>query len=470
MIEGGNAAAVQGNGNDGASDSSLLRWEQVRDLLRREYGDTVFRSWIAPVTFRSFNGGIIEVAVPTRFLRDWVKGHYADRIRALWAQHFCPVSLVEVVVDARKEGTVAAVAAPELPVANENAQEPVKTPDDVSSPLDVRFTFSNFVTGPSNELAHAAARKVADGAAVSFNPLYLHGGVGLGKTHLMHAIAWAIRQSQPQRRVVYMSAEKFMYQFVRALRANETMSFKEAFRSVDVLMIDDIQFICGKAATQQEFFHTFNALIDQGKQVVVSADRSPSCLDGIDERLRSRLGGGLAADIGPADADLRLRILRSKCALLGRMVPEEVLAFLAEKIVSSVRELEGALNRLIAHAELAGRPLSVAGAEEILQDLLRAGDRRTTVEDIQKKVAGHYNIRLTDMHSPRRARPVARPRQVAMYLCKALTEHSLPEIGRKFGGRDHTTIMHGVRKVEELMAADPSFRQDVETLKRAIAG
>jgi chromosomal replication initiator protein len=261
-----------------------------------------------------------------------------------------------------------------------------------------------------------------------------------------------------------------MYQFVRAVRARETMAFKEQFRTVDILMIDDIQFICGKESTQEEFFHTFNALIDQGKHVVLSADKAPGDLDGLDERLRSRLGMGLVAGIQMGDADLRLKILHAKCALMKRTLPADVLDFLAQKITSNMRELEGALNRLIAHAELINRPVTLATAEELLQDLLRASERRVTIEDIQRRVAEHYNLRIADILSPRRARPVARPRQIAMYLAKALTQHSLPEIGRKFGGRDHTTIIHGVRKIEELMARDANMAADVDSLRRVIAG
>ena len=336
------------------------------------------------------------------------------------------------------------------------------------STLDARFTFSNFVVGRPNELAHAAARRVADSKDVHFNPLFLYGGVGLGKTHLMHAIAWHIRRRFPERRVLYMSAEKFMYQFIRALRFKTMMDFKELFRSVDVLMVDDIQFIAGKDSTQEEFFHTFNALVDQNRQIVVSADKSPSDLEGMEERVKSRLGWGLVADLHPTDYELRLGILQSKAEQLSADVAPKVLEFLAHKITSNIRELEGALNRLVAHATLVGRPITLETTQDVLHDLLRANDRRVTIEEIQKRVAEHFNIRLADMHSARRARAVARPRQVAMYLSKQLTSRSLPEIGRKFGGRDHTTVMHAVRRVEELRAGDGSFSEDIELLRRML--
>ncbi|MCZ6605158.1 MAG: chromosomal replication initiator protein DnaA, partial [Alphaproteobacteria bacterium] len=291
---------------------------------------------------------------------------------------------------------------------------------------------------------------------VPFNPLFLYGGVGLGKTHLMHAIAWHIYRRNPDRRVMYLSSIK------------TTMDFKEQFRSVDVLMIDDIQFIAGKDSTQEEFFHTFNALVDQNCQIIVSADKSPNDLEGMEERLRSRLGWGLVADIHPTDYELRLGILQAKAEQLGLDSQPKVLEFLAHRITSNVRELEGALNRIVAHSSLVGRAVSLDTTQEVLQDLLRANDRKVTIEEIQKKVAEHFNIRFADMHSARRARAVARPRQVAMYLSKQLTSRSLPEIGRKFGGRDHTTVMHAVRKIDELRSTDSSFNEDIELLKRML--
>lgn len=347
---------------------------------------------------------------------------------------------------------------------------------DLSAPLDPRFTFENFVTGKPNELAYAAARRVAEAKTVPFNPLFLYGGVGLGKTHLMHAIAWHIRRTHPERRIIYLSAEKFMYQFIRALRFKNTMAFKEQFRSVDVLMIDDVQFISGKDSTQEEFFHTFNALIDHNRQVIISADRSPSDLEGIEERIRSRLGWGLAADIHPTDYELRLGILQAKAEeVIARNgppidIPQPVLEFLAHRIVSNVRELEGALKRVCAYASLVGRPITLDMAQEVLRDLLRCNDRKITIEEIQRRVAEYFNIRMADMLSARRARAVARPRQIAMYLSKQLTTRSLPEIGRKFGGRDHTTVIHAVRKIDALRQSDSGLGEDVDLLRRMLEG
>lgn len=464
MFDSGSAAAMNIAAQTAVAPGDVF--EQVKGLLRKEYGDTIFRTWLHPVQFTSFESGVLNLSVPTRFIRDWIRTHYADRLRVLWSQH--AAACVRVDMDVSGKAAVAATPFEPASIANENAAETAA--DSLSSPLDPRFTFDNFIVAASNELAFAAAKRVAESETVPFNPLYLQGGVGLGKTHLMQSIAHALRAKNPGRNVVYMSAEKFMYQFVRAIRAKDTVSFKEQFRAIDILMIDDLQFICGKESTQQEFFHTFNALVDQGKQVILSSDRAPAELEAIDDRLRSRLGMGLVANIQNASYETRLEILKSKCALMNRKLPEDVLSFLAEKVTANVRELEGALNRLIAHTELINRSITLPVAQDILQDLLRSNDRRVTVEDIQKQVAEHYGIRVSDILSPRRARALARPRQVAMFLSKALTQHSLPEIGRKFGGRDHTTIIHGVRKVEELMAADVSIRQDVETLKRALSG
>ncbi|MFN3076707.1 MAG: chromosomal replication initiator protein DnaA [Alphaproteobacteria bacterium] len=457
--------------NDRDRSDESQPWDRVRGVLRREVGDAAFRSWVKPMTFGGVRDGEVRICVPTRFMRDWVVTHYADRIRALWSGEDPAVQSVNFVV---QSGPTPAQPQPRTvsPVPIESADDsqesspPANERDTVSAPLDPRFTFRNFVVGKPNEFAYAAARRVAESASVPFNPLFLYGGVGLGKTHLMHAIAWHIRESNLGRTVIYLSAEQFMYRFVRALRFQDTMSFKEQFRSVDVLMIDDVQFISGKNSTQEEFFHTFNSLVDQGRQIIISADKSPSDLEDIEERLRSRLGCGLVADIHATTYELRLGILESKAEQLRLKVPSKVMEFLAHKISSNVRELEGALNRVVAHAQLVGREVTLEGTQEVLRDLLRSYDRRVSIEEIQKAVAEHFNIKVAEMYSARRNRSVARPRQVAMYLAKQLTPRSLPEIGRRFGNRDHTTVMHAVRKVEELMAEDASFSEDVALLRR----
>jgi chromosomal replication initiator protein len=499
------------------SDALLnAQWARIRGRLRAEYGEATFRSWLKPLTLAGRRGADLRVAVPSRFMRDWVTTHYGDRIKALWSTENPEIRSVEVIVDSGRKPALTEDQAGDEGLAEFDDASQLSTPhlgqvasigsgnsgnmtgntvaigavagntalampqvvmreevdgfDDVSAPLDPRLTFDNFVVGKSNELAHAAAYRVAEAETVPFNPLFLYGGVGLGKTHLMHAIAWHIRRRKPHKRVIYLSAEKFMYQFIRALRNKSTMAFKEQFRSVDVLMVDDVQFIIGKESTQEEFFHTFNALADQNRQVILSADKSPSDLEGLEERMRSRLGWGLVADIHPTTYELRLGILQSRAEQSGVEIPVKVLEFLAHRIASNVRELEGALTRITAHATLVGRPVTLESAQELLKDLLRANDRRVSIEEIQRRVAEHFNIKLADMQSPRRARTVARPRQIAMYLAKQLTTRSLPEIGRKFGGRDHTTVMHAVKKVEELCAGDSSFAEDVDLLKRMLEG
>ena len=490
------------------------QWARVRVRLRHEVGENAFSSWLKPLTLVGPRGDKIRMAVPSRFMRDWINGNYSQRLAELWAEERNMSVGIEVVVQpparpaprdlqdspsrgARSETSGerpdAAGRAPKASNAralnagasgaeaaradgDRSPATPMTTGGtdmrdlEISASLDPRFTFDKFIVGKPNELAYAAARRVAEAEAVPFNPLFLYGGVGLGKTHLMHAIAWHLRDHRPEKRVIYLSAEKFMYQFIRALRTKDTVAFKEQFRSVDVLMIDDVQFIGNRDATQEEFFHTFNALVDQNRQVVISADKSPNDLEGVQERMKSRLGWGLVADIHPTTYELRLGILESKAESVGVTIPRRVLEFLAHKITSNVRELEGALNRIVAHATLVGRSVTLETTQEVLTDLLRANDRRVTIEEIQRKVAEHFNLRITDMHSARRARSVARPRQIAMYLAKQLTSRSLPEIGRKFGGRDHTTVMHAVKKVEELKGTDHRFAEDVELLRRMLEG
>ncbi|SLN21638.1 chromosomal replication initiator protein DnaA [Oceanibacterium hippocampi] len=465
-----------------APDPEAARqWSAVQARLKKDLGEATYNSWVRPLAFNGLADRRAVIVAPTRFMRDWVSSHYAERILGFWRDENSAVQEVTLGVRERQgaapdkaAGKTARVNA--TPAAAKTAQQAPAAqarsgddPDEIGAPFDARLSFDNFVVGKSNELAHAAARRVAEAKTVPFNPLYLYGGVGLGKTHLMHAIGLQLRESAPEKRVFYLSAEKFMYRFIRALRYKDTMTFKEQFRSVDVLMIDDVQFIAGKDSTQEEFFHTFNALVDQNRQIIISGDRSPTDLEGIEERMRSRLGWGLVADIHPTDYELRLGILQSKQEQMrAEAVPPKVLEFLARKIVSNVRELEGALNRVVAYSDLTKRPITLESTQEVLRDLLRANDRRVTIEEIQKRVAEHYNIRLAEMQSARRARAVARPRQVAMYLAKQLTSRSLPEIGRQFGGRDHTTVMHALRKIEELRGLDATIAEDLELLRRML--
>ena len=480
------------------------QWARVRGRLQSEVGDVEYRTWLRQMTLTGLDGDEITVRLPTRFLRDWVRSHYGDRLTALWQTENRAVRRVDIRVGASAPGAnasgnisgnglaeqvhaapeaatrreISASATPSPPRAEPRADERVEARVEPAA-LDPRFTFDGFVVGKPNEFAYACARRVAElPASQGFNPLFLYGGVGLGKTHLMHAIAWelsgptrASSPGAPARRpvsVAYMSAERFMHRFIAAIRSQATLEFKEQLRSVDVLMIDDLQFLIGKDNTQEEFFHTFNALVDAGKQIVVSADKSPNDLSGIEDRLRTRLGGGIVADIHATTYELRLSILQAKAAQAGVEVPVKVQELLAHKIASNVRDLEGALNRLVAHTKLFGRPLTLENVPEVLTDLLRTHERRITIDDIQRKVAEHYSIRMTDMFSARRARAVARPRQVAMFLAKQLTSRSLPEIGRRFGNRDHTTVMHAVSRITELMVEDRVLAEDVTLLRKML--
>ena len=462
--------------NDTLSLAALTeQWTRVCDRLKTEVGEVDYRNWLRQMSLAGVDGDEVTIHLPTRFLRDWVRAHYGDKLNGLWRAENPTVQRVDLRVGAT--GAVAAPLAESLssdPVADpvaaraDDRAEPRST--DIASALDPRFSFDAFVVGKPNEFAYACARRVAEQpASQGFNPLFLYGGVGLGKTHLMHAVGLELSRGGAAKpaTVTYMSAEKFMYRFIAAIRSQSTMEFKESLRSVDVLMVDDVQFLIGKESTQEEFFHTFNALVDFGKQIVISSDKSPSELD-VEPRLRTRLSCGMVADIHATTFELRVSILEAKANRAGVDVPRRVLEFLAHKITTNVRELEGALNRLLAHASLFGRSVTLENTQEVLRDVLKAHDRRVTIEEIQKRVAEHYHLRLSEMSSARRSRNVARPRQVAMYLAKQLTSRSLPEIGRKFGNRDHTTVMHACSRVAEIMGVDAGFAEDVELLRRML--
>ncbi|MDA9300034.1 chromosomal replication initiator protein DnaA [Amylibacter sp.] len=446
-------------------------WPMIKLALRKTVGEAAFINWINPLELRSLDKSKASFVAPTKFIGDWVDRNYGDSIKFEFAKQGLDVDRLSFTVDIHSKRVQS-----EKPAIKSN-KDNMKTGsvDLPGASLDPRYTFDNFVVGKPNELAHAAARRVAEGGDVSFNPLFLHGGVGLGKTHLMHAIAWEIKKRDPNAKVLYLSAEQFMYRFVQALRFKDTISFKEMFRSVDVLMVDDVQFIAGKSSTQEEFFHTFNALIDQNKQVIISGDRAPVDMEQLEDRIKSRLQWGLVVDVHPTDYELRLGILQSKQETQSRYnstveVSPGVLEFMAQRISSNVRVLEGALTRLYAFGSLVGRPVTLEMAQESLSDILRASDRKVTIDEIIRKVTDHYGVNLTDMLSARRTRSIARPRQVAMYLSKKLTSKSLPEIGRRFGKRDHTTVIHAVKKIEELQSIDNQIAKDIEVLRRVLEG
>ena len=466
-------------------------WGRVQDDLLRTVGKDAFKAWIEPLRFNSIEDGVARISAPTTFIGTWVSRNFGDEILKVFSDNKQRVKRLDFSV--HSQAPAMAEAEPVAAMPARDFATPCAPANDAGSgagaartggdggdsggvpgaTLDMRFTFDSFVVGKPNELAHAAARRVAEGGPVTFNPLFLYGGVGLGKTHLMHAIAWEYQRRNPGARVVYLSAEQFMYRFVQALRFKDMIGFKEIFRSVDILMVDDVQFIAGKDSTQDEFFHTFNALIDQNKQIIISADRAPGEIDGLEERIKSRLQWGLVVDLHPTDYELRLGILQQKVDSHREMYPDlriadGVLEFMAHRISNNVRVLEGALTRLFAFASLVGREVTLDLAQDCLADVLRQSDRKVTIDQIIRKVADHYNLRMSDLLSSRRTRNIARPRQVAMYLSKTLTSKSLPDIGRSFGGRDHTTVIHAVRKIEELRSVDNQIDEDVELLRRML--
>jgi chromosomal replication initiator protein len=443
-------------------------WEQIRTNLRRDCGARTFDGWLRPITLGEFDhdSATVTLELPSQFMADWVQTHFADRLSLAWRTLLPAVR--QVAIRAGGEG-VRAPALSEIPVAEPQPVPAAEQKGLYAAQLEPRYRFECFVIGKANEVAFNAARTLASADKVAFNPLFIHGGTGRGKTHLLHAIGHEFRARRPGAKIIYMSAEKFMVEFVAALRANETIQFKQQLRSADLLMIDDVQFIAGKESTQEEFFHTMNEIISAGRRLVISSDRAPQDLDGIEPRILSRLSWGLVADINQADLELRLNIIVKKLESLPDVqVPDDVVMFLAKRISSNVRELEGALNRIAAYAMMSGRKIDLEFVGEVLANILRAHQRRISIDEIQTRVSDHYRIRKAEMTSARRAREVARPRQVAMYLAKLMTPRSLPEIGRRFGGRDHTTVIHAVRQIEKLRAQDAELDADIRLLTRQL--
>ena len=459
------SSSVQASHDDARLESA---WDAIRAGLRRDIGPRMFDQWLKAARLGDYcpESQTLDLLFASDFTANFVSGHFGDRLCMAWRCAGVGVREVRLRRAPNAVGPRLLESAPaEAPVA-------VASPQAADAPacnFQPRHSFDDFVTGESNHLAFSAAQAIAAEAQPRFSPLFIHGSTGQGKTHLLHAIAQHFSAHSPSAPVLYMSAERFMMEFVNAMRANETMRFKARLRAARLLLIDDIQFIAGKGSTQEEFLHTINDLIDSGARIVVTADRAPQLLDSIDARILSRLAGGLVADIRPADLDLRLAILEAKRAIAGDPpVPDAVVDFLARSIRSNIRELEGAFNKLIAYGQLTGRSVDLEFAQSMLADAVRANARRITVDEIQKVCAAHYKIDAAEMRSKRRARAVARPRQVAMYLAKKMTPRSLPEIGRIFGGRDHSTVIHAVRTIEELRQTNADIDADIRTLQRQL--
>jgi chromosomal replication initiator protein len=470
---------------------SQVVWQQCLACLQDELPSQQYNTWIRPLKVNEA-GGVLQLLAPNRFVQDWVKDKYFSRIRELVADYATDdTHNVELLVASAKGAPRNAVT--RSPAVNHQA---AVAPTIIQSPmapeialprslpvdrvvqvegsvrhqtyLNRAFTFSSFVQGKSNQLALAAAKQVAENPGGSYNPLFIYGGVGLGKTHLMHAVGAALIERNPNAKVVYLHSERFVADMVKALQLGAINDFKRFYRSVDALLIDDIQFFAGKERSQEEFFHTFNALLESGQQIILTCDRYPKEVAGLEERLKSRFGWGLTVAVEPPELETRVAILMKKAVEAGIALPEDAAFFLAKKIRSNVRELEGALKRVVANSHFTGEPISTPFIQESLRDLLALQDRQVSIDNIQKTVANYYKIKMADILSKRRSRSVARPRQLAMALAKELTNHSLPEIGDAFGGRDHTTVLHACRKIKELREADRDIHDDYDNLYRSL--
>lgn len=479
------------------STSSIeYKWRRIQSRLRAELGDDVFTSWFGRVELEGYDGRVVQVSVPTKFLRNWLQSHYSDRLLACCGTELSGANRLEfrvrqphlaAVEKLKSIPTPREAAAPRPQPAQAAAPVLRAVPQPVrdgrtgldgfeGSPLDPRYTFHSFVVGAPNRLAHAAALQVAESTPelpLRYNPLYIHARVGMGKTHLLHAIAWEVKSRNPAAKVLYLTAERFMYSFADALQTREGPAFKEKLRTIDLLLIDDMEFLQGKTF-QQEFCHTLNSLIDGGKQVVVAADCAPLLLESFDARMRSRLSGGLVAELAPLDYDLRVKILEKRAAEKsavspGFEVPADVLDYLATQLTENGRELEGAITRLHAAYQLTGEKVTCDAAENTIGDLIRSKEpKRVKIDDILRIVAKHYGVQRGDLLSSRRNQSIVRPRQIGMYLAKTLTSRSLPEIGRRFGGRDHTTVLHAIRKIESLKQQDGVLKEELDSLARML--
>ena len=459
-----NTSALQDN-ND-----LKKNWSDVQNKLKEIYGLDVFKSWIQNVEAKEVKLNSLTLIVKTRFIRDWIVSHYADKILDFFQKLDSSVTRIQFEIH---ESFYGDKKTPTNVVDFETGTQVLDNKDSsyASNRIDHRLTFSNYVVGESNQLAFSAAKRVSESLG-HYNPLFIYGSVGLGKTHILNAIGNELKKTD--KKVIYLSAERFMYQFVKAIKNKDTQKFKDVFRNADVLILDDIQFISGKEVTQEEFFYTFNSLVENQSQVIVSCDRSPNDLDRIQDRIKSRLSGGLVVDIQPPDIALRLQILKNRCkteeTYFGKevLISDEILSFIANEFKSSIRDMLGVLNRIIASSRIQNKVPTLQDARLILKDLLSNMQSVVTIEDIQKLVVHYYNLPMADFLSSRRSRHIARPRQVAMYLAKKLTTKSLPEIGRKFTGRDHTTVIHAIKKIEELMNADKKFEYEVQDISNKI--
>ena len=464
----------ENNQNANFSNEEFLlqnnKWEETKSQISRTLKEIFWKAWIKPLRFEKYEKGILHLSTDSKIATNRAETQYYDTIFFQASIFFTSLKKIQFHTDSskQKENIFLKKDDQKIKINQHTTYSDLSFIDSVSMKTNLKFTFDNFVVGESNRMPYAASKRICENNSLAYNPLFIYGDVGMGKTHLLNAIAIDLNANFPNLKIVMMSAERFMYQFIKSLRLKETIKFKDQFRSIDILMIDDIQFIGGKGSTQEEFFYTFNDLISQGKQIIISSNKSPVDLLSLDQRLKSRLSGGLVVDFLPTNYELRLEILKKKIEVLNINIPIDVLQFVASKIVNNIRELEGALNRIWANYELTGKKINIENSTNLLSDLISAHEKTISIESIQKKVSSYYNLSLSDMSSSRRSINIARPRQIAMFLCKELTSYSYPEIGRAFGGKDHTTVIHAVKKIESMLEIDPKLKKQFFELKETI--
>ncbi len=464
----------ENNQNANFSNEEFLlqkdKWEQTKSQISRLIKEIFWKAWIEPLSFEKYDKGILYLSTDSKIISNRAETQYYETIFLQASVFFKSLKKIQFHTVSFKQNENISIKnnIQKIKINQQTTHSDLSFIDSVSMKTNSKFTFNNFVVGDSNRMPYAASKRICNKNSLLYNPLFIHGDVGMGKTHLLNAMVIDLKANFPNLKIVMMSAERFMYQFIKSIRLKETIKFKDEFRSIDILMIDDIQFIGGKGSTQEEFFYTLNDLINQGKQIIIASNKSPVDLLSLDERLKSRLSGGLVVDFLPTNYELRLEILKKKIEVLNFNIPDDVLQFVASKIVNNIRELEGALNRIWANYELTGKKINIENSTNLLSDLITARDKNISIDSIQKKVSSYYNLSLSDMSSSRRSISIARPRQIAMYLCKGLTSYSYPEIGKAFGGKDHTTVIHAVKKIESIIEIDQKLKKQILELKETI--
>ncbi len=452
------------------SSYRINQWEKIKILISKNIKEIFWKAWIKPLKFENYENGILYLSTDSKIISNRAETQYYETIFSQASTYFDNLKKIKFLILplSLKNQTTSVNNGSSFKSIEQKNYNDLSFVESVSMKLNSKYTFDNFVVGDANRMPYAASKRVSEKNGLIYNPLYIHGNVGMGKTHLLNAIAIELKENLPNQKIVMMSAERFMYQFIKSIRLKETIKFKDQFRSIDVLMIDDIQFIGGKGSTQEEFFYTFNDLINEGKQIIISSNKSPLDLFSLDDKLKSRLAGGLVVDFLQTNYELRLCILKKKVESLNINIPSEVLDFIARNIINNIRELEGALNRICANFELTDKKINIENSKELLSDLISAHDKNISINDIQKQVSSYYNLEISDMSSSRRSINIARPRQIAMFLCKSLTSFSYPEIGKAFGGKDHTTVLHAVKKIDSLISVDEKLKKQISHLKKTI--